>query len=118
MLIMRLRDFDRTVAIERLVRTVNFVGNALSGGTQDTDPKFGEIVFVDTLDRMAHQEVQNNGVDTEFGADALEQPAKIVRRDAGALTTRSLALAEYPNERLSQLRVSDVQQLVGALGIE
>jgi len=113
-----LGNLNYTAFLRRLPWVINIICNALSRGAQDTNPKLGKIVLVDALDRMAHQQVQNNWVDAELGANALEQPAKIVRRDAGPLTTSGLAFSEYPNERLSQLGVTDVQQLVEALRIE
>jgi hypothetical protein len=50
-LTMRLGKLDCTVAVRPLARVVNFVRNALSRGAQGSDPKFGKIALVDTLDR-------------------------------------------------------------------
>ena len=96
----------RTVVLRQLTRVVNFVGYALSGGAQDAEPKFGKMVLVYALDSMAYQQVQDNWVDPDLGANALEQPAKIVRGDAGSLATSGLAFSEYPNQRLSQLGIT------------
>src|SRR5690348_1829543 len=100
---MQLVHLDRIVALHQVSRVVNFVRNALSCRTQDTDAKFGKIVPIDPLNRMTHQEIEYNWIDPKLGANALEQPAEIMRGDARTLTMSSLAFSEYPNERLPQL---------------
>jgi hypothetical protein len=75
-------------------------------------------VFVNALDRVPDQQIQDDRVNPELSPDALKQPTKIMRRNAGSLTTWCLAFPEDPNQRFPQLAIPDVQQSISTFWID
>jgi hypothetical protein len=86
------RSIHRAITLARqFSRVVDFVRNALSCRAKDADSQPGKVMFVNAFDRVPDQQIQDDWVNPELSPDALKQPTKIMRRNAGSLTTWCLA---------------------------
>jgi hypothetical protein len=105
------RGQDRNILFTGgLLRIVDFVGNPLSGATQDAQSQLRDVVLVNAFDGVSDQEIHDRGINAELCPHALEVAPQIMGRHPRPFAAWGLADTKDPDQRLASPVIADMEE--------